>query len=445
MKLLQWFGALSFRRQVVLVGATALIAAGLAAGRKGPQAREPRGTAPAGAVAPHPPGAPLPEGPPSASLFATRLAPETLTSRESQREATPLAASYRREVVRPRPVEQSPLKEDEPGDAAANTMSHPANGAPANRRRDGKSTLPEIFRMPGVPSAAETGASAASAEPARPAGPNQSASPGPTDENPNGLSEGFAPFGRMIKCQLVNTLDSLTARTEPIIGLVTEDLAWNGRVIVPANTEVFSYAVPRGLVDARGTGRLVDSGQWILVLPGARDGENGRELVLQGRALDRRESRVTDQARARSWGIDDGADGLVGYTLSTLDEEEIKLFAAAAIGGLAQGAAAVAGRTQPAPGLTGLLGATEIAPTVADTSVGAASQGAVAVANQLAARIRDEIAQRGYYVRVPAGKEFYLWVEQTIDPRAARVGAELPGRAKDAARTTLSLRPSPSP
>jgi len=249
----------------------------------------------------------------------------------------------------------------------------------------------------------------------------------------------------MIKCQLVNTLDSLTARTEPIIGLVTEDLAWNGRVIVPANTEVFSYAVPRGLVDARGTGRLVDNGQWILVLPQNRDGENGRELLLKGRALDRRESRVTYRARARSWGIDDGADGLVGYTLSTLDEEEIKLFAAAAIGGLAQGAAAVAGRTQPAPGLTGLLGATEIAPTVADTSLGAASQGAVAVANQLAARIRDEIAQRGYYVRVPAGKEFYLWVEQTIDPRDAAVGAELPNRAKDAARATLSPRPSSSP
>jgi hypothetical protein len=241
-----------------------------------------------------------------------------------------------------------------------------------------------------------------------------------------GLASAFAPFGRMIRCQLVNTLDSVTARTEPIVALVTEDLAWNGQVIIPADTEVFSYASPQGIVDARGTGRLLDNGEWTLVLPAFGREENGRELILKGRALDRRELQVTDRARVRSWGIDDGADGLVGYTLSTLDDEEIRLFASAAISGLAQGAAAIAGRQQPSPGLGGLLGATELAPTATDVAASAASQGAVAVASQLATRIRQEIAQRGYYVRVPAGKEFYLFVEQTIDPRAAAIGVRRP-------------------
>jgi hypothetical protein len=149
----------------------------------------------------------------------------------------------------------------------------------------------------------------------------------------------------------------------------------------------------------------------------------------------------------RSWGIDDGADGLVGYTLSTLDREEIKLFAAAAISGLAQGTAAIAGRQQPSPGLGGLLGATQLAPTAADAAIGAATQGAEAVAGQLATRIREEIARRGSYVRVPAGKEFYLFVEQTIDPRAAAVGTRWPPAARDAAKPLAgtSRRPSLPP
>jgi hypothetical protein len=44
----------------------------------------------------------------------------------------------------------------------------------------------------------------------------------------------------------------------------------------------------------------------------------------------------------------------------------------------------------------------------------------------VASRIRQEISRRGVYVRIPAGKEFYLFVEQTIDPGRAVVGLRLP-------------------
>jgi len=128
----------------------------------------------------------------------------------------------------------------------------------------------------------------------------------------------------------------------------------------------------------------------------------------------------------RSWGPDDGADGLVGYTLSTVDRGEIKLFAAAALGGFAQGVAAVAERQQPAPGVSGVLGATQIAPTLGNAVASSLSGGAVDVANELTSRIRQEISKRGVYVRVPAGKPFYLFVEQSIDPKAAGVGLRLP-------------------
>jgi hypothetical protein len=174
----------------------------------------------------------------------------------------------------------------------------------------------------------------------------------------------------------------------------------------------------------------VDNGEWTLVLPGRPEGVNGRELILKARAVDRREIQVTERGIARSWGIDDGADGLVGYTLSTLDNQEIKLFTAAAISGMSQGITAVAERQQPAPGVAGALGATQVAPTIGNAAAGALGTGAADVMNEVASRIREEISKRGVYVRVPAGKEFYLFVEQTIDPRAAEVGLRLPAAGR---------------
>jgi hypothetical protein len=86
----------------------------------------------------------------------------------------------------------------------------------------------------------------------------------------------------------------------------------------------------------------------------------------------------------------------------------------------------VAERQEPASGVPGLLGATQIAPTIGNALAGSLGTGAADVMNQMAARIHEEISKRGVYVRVPAGKQFYIFVEQTIDPRAAAVGLRLP-------------------
>jgi len=341
------------------------------------------------------------------------LKAEALSQAEADREAPSVSGVYRREVVRPRPVqdiaESAPSTEEQPPPQPP--------GGPANRRRDDKKTLPEIFRMPPDP---EPAVAAAAPLPAGTAA-EKAGAPSIGDE--------FAPFGRLVKCQLVDTLDSVTARSEPIVALVTENLDWNGNVIIPAGTEAFSYARPEPVIDAAGVGRLVDNGEWTLVLPGGPEGANGRELILQARAIDRRELVVSGRGRVRAWGLDDGADGLVGYTLSTLDNKEIKLFAAAAVSGMAQGFGAIAERQEPASGLPGALGATQAAPTLGNALAGSLGAGAVDYMNQMAGRIRDEISKRGVYVRVPAGKSFYLFVEQTIDPRAASVGLRLPGRA----------------
>jgi hypothetical protein len=340
----------------------------------------------------------------------TRLEPDELSSAEAEREAPSVATDYRRDVVRPLPVQNVAVP------AAPKEDSQPAEppGGPLSRRRDEKKELPEIFRMPSDPRVEQAAVPVAAA-----AVGNRGAQPTP-------INVDFAPFGRLVKCQLVDTVDSVTSRSEPIVALVTQDLDWNGNVIIPAGTEAFSYARPEPIIDAAGVGRLVDDGEWTLVMPGGAGGENGRELVLKARAVDRRELALSNTGSARSWGIDDGSDGLVGYTLSTLDNTEIKLFATAAISGIVQGLAPIAERQQPVPGVSGVLGATQAAPTLGNALTASLGTGAADYLGQLASRIRDEIAKRGVYVRVPAGKAFYLFVEQTIDPRAAAVGLMLP-------------------
>ncbi|HEY5228408.1 MAG TPA: TrbI/VirB10 family protein [Opitutaceae bacterium] len=380
---------LSLRRWILVAGSVTLVALALSSRRR-----------------------PAPQAHAEASAtLPTRLQPEEITAAEADHDA-PAVSAFRREVERPKPVENVA--------AAAATRDEdraPAPpGGPLSRKRDEKKTLPEIFRMPAM-AAPETAAKPADDAPKIPA--------------PRGAPQVFAPFGRLIKCQLVDTLDSVTARSEPIVAIVTQDLDWDGNVIIPAGSEAFSYAAAAPVIDGGGVGRLVDNGEWTLVLPGVGDLENGRELALRGRAVNRQEYITGERGSVRSWGPDDGADGLVGYTLSTLDSREIRLFAAAAISGMAQGLSAVAERQVPAPGVSGVLGATQVAPTLGNAAIGSLGTGAVDAVNEIASRIREEISKRGVYVRVPAGKEFYLFVEQTIDPGMAEVGLRLPHGGKN--------------
>ena len=63
------------------------------------------------------------------------------------------------------------------------------------------------------------------------------------------VSEYFLPYGRLLRCELVNTVDSTNIDT-PIIGLVIED-AWNdGRVIIPAGKGVTASLRSRRLASA---------------------------------------------------------------------------------------------------------------------------------------------------------------------------------------------------
>jgi hypothetical protein len=208
------------------------------------------------------------------------------------------------------------------------------------------------------------------------------------------LSKFYAPFGRLIPCELIITVDSSSIRT-PIVGLITEDIYHGGRKIIPAGTEVHGTAQ----ID-RMRERIASGNRWTLVW------QSGEELRLSGIALDREKEPETE-----GWGITDGSAGLKGRLVKSDDMAEIKLFAATFLSGAAS---SLTDREQTIFGSI-------TSPTVRNAPL----KGAQDVLSAYAKQIYDSIQRDGFYVRVPAGKQFYLYVTQTIDNAEATVGGTL--------------------
>ena len=206
------------------------------------------------------------------------------------------------------------------------------------------------------------------------------------------LSDVYAPYGRLVRCELIVTVDSSAINT-PIIGLVTDDVWHGGRLIIPAGAEVHGSA----RVD-RVRERIASSGSWTVVW------QSGEELTLSGIALDREKAEEGD-----GWAITDGSAGLRGQLVKSDDLAEIKLFAATFLSGAADAL------TTKQPTLLG----NQIAPTLQNAPFAGAQQVLAAYAQQ----IQNTIQRDGFYVRVPAGKQFYLYVTQTIDKQKAIIGS----------------------
>ena len=112
---------------------------------------------------------------------------------------------------------------------------------------------------------------------------------------PKSLGSIYAPYGRLISCETVITVDSASIQT-PIVGLVTENIYHGGKLVIPAGTEVHGSAQTD-----RHRERIASGSSWTLVWQG------GEELRLKAIALDREFS--GDQ---EGWGITDGIAGLRG-------------------------------------------------------------------------------------------------------------------------------------
>jgi hypothetical protein len=209
----------------------------------------------------------------------------------------------------------------------------------------------------------------------------------------------FAPYGRHIKCELVNPIESFYPET-PVVARVIEAVYWRGKMIVPAGAELHGTAQPSKVRDRLLTGR-----EWRLILPAMGDDKPaGTELRVRGIAL----NREVNPTETR-YGVMDGTGGIAGTVIETKDLEEIKMFIATFLSSYAQGLQTVRD--------VGSSGA--VAPDA--TPRNAAMQGVSKVLDRYAERILEEIERNGSFLRVSGGTTFYLYVQQTLTPVTADI------------------------
>lgn len=228
---------------------------------------------------------------------------------------------------------------------------------------------------------------------------------------PKSVSSTYAPFGRLIPCETVITVDSASIQT-PIVGLVTENIYHAGKLVIPAGTEVHGTAQTDHHRE-----RISSGSSWTLVW------QTGEELHLKALALDREFS--GDQ---EGWGITDGSAGLRGRVIKSDDMADIKLFAATFLSGAA---GALTEKQQ-----------TVFGPINSPSLANAPFEGAQKVLSIYAQRIYEAVQKDGFYVRVSSGKQFYLYVLQTIDRADAAVGGSTKAFAEEDKAAQMALQES---
>lgn len=172
----------------------------------------------------------------------------------------------------------------------------------------------------------------------------------------------------------------------------TDDLWHAGELIVPTGTEVHGRANADRMRE-----RIVAEGEWTLVW------QDGRQLALTGIALDREE-----HPSLLTWGMTDGSAGLRGQVLHSDVLAEVKLFLATFMSGMA------ASLQQN--------GTTRFGVPLPVSARDAALTGTSEVLNRYAEELAEIVRRDGIYIRVPGGKQMYLYVTQAIDLSRVRTG-----------------------
>ena len=197
----------------------------------------------------------------------------------------------------------------------------------------------------------------------------------------------WLPPSIFIPCVLVNTVESSHINT-PVVGEVTKDMYQknNGvsRLIIPAGTLVSSFAQSGAVRD-----RIEVSGTWLCVYP------DGRQLRINGIACDR-EADPGNQ----SFGIEDGSAGLQGELVESDHWANAKAFIALLMTATMQTGTAVATSALQATHTTGVVGLPDTTPILS---------------KYLDQLLNGETGD-GRFVRVAAGKEFYVFPTEVTFP-----------------------------
>jgi len=149
--------------------------------------------------------------------------------------------------------------------------------------------------------------------------------------------------------------------------------------------------------------RIGSDRQWFLVF------QDGRELPISGTVLDY----APDPKKPDSWAESDGSAGLRGFVVKSDKYAEAKAILAAMI---SAGAGAFPETTTL---ISPLGGATQLNNGGFESAFSAGLQ---AGGQMYSKRLLERLDKDPFYVRVPAGTAFYLYVTQTVDLGKATIG-----------------------
>ena len=230
----------------------------------------------------------------------------------------------------------------------------------------------------------------------------------PAPPPPPPVSPRFVPYGTMIPCKLVNTIDS-NADGTPVVAMVLEDMRnldpdGVSQVVIPAGT----LAILGSTQPGRERDRIAADGVWVFVWR-TRDEMNGFELPVSGRALSRDLDSITGL-----YAHGDGRAGLRGEVIEDLESKRLNAAAQAFI----QGSLSAAKEYEVSSNALTNQVIRNPLPNLRNTLLG----GAEAYVQQYADQIRQRVERDGTYVQVRAGTEFYVFPRETIDLRNARRG-----------------------
>ena len=226
----------------------------------------------------------------------------------------------------------------------------------------------------------------------------------------------YAPYGRLVKCQLVNTVDSSSFDT-PVIALVTENVWHQGKIIIPAGTEVHGKAA-----SLTQRNRIATEKEWIMVWR-TKTVDNGLELPVSALALD-----YSQNINTGRYSITDGSAGLRGDIIETQEYSKLKLYAALFLKGAASGVSELLLEEAKSQDQKTFINSKsensseEKGSSKSQVKIGLA-KGAEQAIELYTKQMLDAISRDGAFVRVPAGRFFYLYVTQTIDKNKAFPGA----------------------
>jgi len=195
----------------------------------------------------------------------------------------------------------------------------------------------------------------------------------------------FAPRGTLIKAALVITLESNAIGT-PVLGMVTEDVYFQGNLIVPAGTQVqaeaFAGSNVRDRIDVRGAFRFL----WT----------DGSEYICNGIALDH------EQLPDGTFAITDGSPGIRGIIKKTDEYAELKILVAEAMKGI------MVNNQSQFQSVYGLVPEN----TNRNAALGGGAASAGAYSNLLSKKMEKDME----FVQVAAGTSFYIYTTEIFEP-----------------------------